>query len=143
MPASPTDDPLIRDLAALLGPNGLLTGAADTEPYCSDWRGLYHGRTAAVLRPADTASLAACVRACAEAGRALVPMGGNTSMVGGAAVSEAGDQLVLSLSRLNRIRAIDPSRSPAKKRTDARLFQASAHCGWSTTRRSRTSSATG
>ncbi len=99
---------LIRVLGDLLGPAGLLTDPADTAPYCTDWRGLYHGRTPAVLRPGDTATLAACVRACAEAGARLVPMGGNTSMVGGASVSEAGDELVLSLQRMNRIRAIDP-----------------------------------
>ncbi len=99
---------LIRVLGDLLGPAGLLTDPADTAPYCSDWRGLYHGRTPAVLRPADTATLAACVRACAEAGARLVPMGGNTSMVGGASVGEAGDEVVLSLARMNRIRAIDP-----------------------------------
>jgi FAD/FMN-containing dehydrogenase len=48
------------------------------------------------------------VRLCAEHGAAIVPQGGNTSMVGGAAVSEDGSQIVLSLSRLNRVRAIDP-----------------------------------
>ena len=101
-------DTLLSRLAERLGPGGMLTGQADTEPYCSDWRGLYHGRTPAVLRPSNTAALADCVRACAEAGARLVPMGGNTSMVGGATVSEAGDELVLSLSRFNRIRAIDP-----------------------------------
>ena len=98
---------LIRALAGRLGAGGLLSDPADTEPYCSDWRGLYHGTTPAVLRPADTAALADCVRLCAEAGARLVPMGGNTSMVGGASVAEDGSELVLSLSRLNRIRAID------------------------------------
>ncbi|NPD67092.1 FAD-binding oxidoreductase [Lichenicola cladoniae] len=99
---------LIDILRARLGSGGMLTDPTDTEPYCSDWRGLYHGRTPAVLRPADTEAVAACVRACAEAGAGIVPMGGNTSMVGGAAVSENGHELVLSLSRMNRIRAIDP-----------------------------------
>ncbi len=99
---------LLSALAGLLGPAGILTDRADTEPFCSDWRGLYHGRTPAVLRPADTASLAACVRLCAAAGARLVPMGGNTSLVGGAAVAADGSELVVSLSRMNRIRAIDP-----------------------------------
>ncbi len=99
---------LLSALAALLGPAGLLTDRADTEPFCSDWRGLYRGRTPAVLRPADTASLAACVRLCAAAGARLVPMGGNTSLVGGAAVTEDGSELVVSLSRMNRVRGIDP-----------------------------------
>ena len=58
--------------------------------------------------PADTEALAACVRLCVAAGVRLVPMGGNTSMVGGAAVSEQNDEVVVSLSRMNRVRAIDP-----------------------------------
>src|SRR5205085_1900589 len=103
----PIDD-LIDLLRARLGPRGVLTEPADTAPYCEDWRRLYRGRTPAVLRPATTAEVAGSVRLCAERGVAIVPQGGNTSMVGGAAVSEDGSQIVLSLSRLNRLRAIDP-----------------------------------
>lgn len=108
--ATPTrpDAALLARLAAILGPAGLLTEAADTAAYAEDWRRLYQGRTAAVLRPAGTAELAQAVRACAEAGIALVPQGGNTSMVGGAVPAEDGSQLVLSLARMNRIRDLDP-----------------------------------
>ncbi len=98
---------LLHRLAAMLGPAGVLTGA-DTAAYSEDWRRLYQGRTPAVLRPADTAQVAAVLRECAQAGVAVVPQGGNTSMVGGAVPSEAGDQLVLSLARMNRVREIDP-----------------------------------
>ena len=105
-------NPMTPDLLAVLrerlGPAGILTDPADTAPYCSDWRGLYHGHTPAVLRPADTEALAASVRLCVAAGVRLVPMGGNTGMVGGAAVSENNDEVVVSLSRMNRVRAIDP-----------------------------------
>ncbi len=99
---------LIDKLRASLGPRGVLTEAADTAPYCEDWRRLYRGSTPAVLRPATTAEVAEAVRLCARHRVAIVPQGGNTSMVGGAAVSEDGSQIVLSLSRLNRVRAIDP-----------------------------------
>ncbi|MBV9554500.1 MAG: FAD-binding oxidoreductase [Alphaproteobacteria bacterium] len=99
---------LIDRLRQRLGPTGILSDPADTEPYCEDWRRLYRGRTAAVLRPAATAEVAEVVRLCAKAGAPLVPMGGNTSMVGGAAVSEDGAQFVLSLQRMNRVREIDP-----------------------------------
>jgi FAD/FMN-containing dehydrogenase len=61
-----------------------------------------------VVRPADTAQLAAIMRLCSEAGVAVVPQGGNTSMVGGATPSSDGGEIVLSLARLNRVRAIDP-----------------------------------
>ena len=100
---------LIEKLRARLGPAGVLTDPADTDPYCEDWRRLYHGRTPAVLRPASTAEVADAVRLCAEAGVPIVPQGGNTSMVGGAAVAEDAHEIVLSLSRLNRVRGIDPT----------------------------------
>jgi FAD/FMN-containing dehydrogenase len=99
---------LIEALRARLGSHGVLTDPADTAPYCEDWRRLYRGRTPAVLRPATTSEVADAVRLCGEHGVAIVPQGGNTSMVGGAAVSEDGSQILLSLSRINRVRAIDP-----------------------------------
>ncbi len=98
---------LIEALRQALGEPGVLTGQ-DTEAYAQDWRGLYRGRALAVARPADTEAVAAIVRLCARHGAKLVPQGGNTSMVGGAAVHEDGSEVVLSLSRMNRIRAIDP-----------------------------------
>src|SRR5437764_15236558 len=107
MSIATSNSTLLDSLRAALGPNGVLTDAADTAPYCEDWRRLYHGRTPAVLRPATTAQVAAAVRLCAERSVAIVPQGGNTSMVGGAAVSEDGSQIVLSLSRLNKLRQID------------------------------------
>ena len=99
---------LLDRLAALLGPRGLLTEAADLEPHLADWRGLYRGRTPCVIRPASTEELAAAVRLCAAAGVPMVPQGGNTSMVGGAVPDEGGGQVVVSLARLNRIRDLDP-----------------------------------
>jgi FAD/FMN-containing dehydrogenase len=99
---------LLDRLRQRLGPGGILTGLADTDPYCEDWRRLYHGRTPAVLRPANATEGADAVRLCSEYGMPIVPMGGNTSMVGGAAVSEDGSQIILSLVRMNRVRAIDP-----------------------------------
>jgi FAD/FMN-containing dehydrogenase len=98
---------LIDCLHLRLGASGILTDPADTEPYCEDWRRLYHGRTPAVLRPANTQEVADAVRLCAEHGVPIVPQGGNTSMVGGAAVSEDGSQIILSLSRINKVREID------------------------------------
>lgn len=104
----PSSISLIEALRARLGPAGVLTEPSDTAPYCEDWRRLYRGRTPAVLRPATTQEVAEAVRLCVAAGVPIVPQGGNTSMVGGAAVSEDGSEIVLSLSRMNRVRAIDP-----------------------------------
>jgi FAD/FMN-containing dehydrogenase len=99
---------LLDGLRAALGPAAILTDPADTAAYVRDWRGLYQGATPAVIRPADTAGVAETVRRCAEAGVAMVPQGGNTSMVGGATPDASGRQIVLSLARLNRVRAVDP-----------------------------------
>ncbi len=101
------DTALIDTLSARLGPGGVLTGV-DTDAYLQDWRGLYHGRAAAVLRPASTAALAQAVALCAAARVPLVPQGGNTSLVGGATPDSSGRAMLVSLARLNRIHAPDP-----------------------------------
>jgi FAD/FMN-containing dehydrogenase len=98
---------LLRDLAALLGPKGYSTDADTIAPWLTDWRGKYHGRAAAMLSPASTEEVAAIVRLCADAKVALVPQGGNSGMVGGATPDASGDQLLLSLRRMNRIRGVD------------------------------------
>ena len=98
---------LLRDLAALLGPKGYSTDADTIAPWLTDWRDKYHGRAAAMLSPASTEEVAAIVRLCADAKVALVPQGGNSGMVGGATPDASGDQLLLSLRRMNRIRGVD------------------------------------
>src|SRR2546423_13107660 len=99
---------LIDRLLARLGERGVLTDPADTAPYCEDWRRLYHGRTPAVLRAGATQEVAEAVVLCCERGGAVVAQGGNTRMVGGAAVGEAGGGIWLSRLRLGRVRALDP-----------------------------------
>jgi FAD/FMN-containing dehydrogenase len=99
---------LIEKLRAAVGPQNVLTEPADVEPYVLDWRGVYRGETPAVVRPGSTEEVAAVVRACADAGNAIVPQGGNTGMCM-ASVPRAGrSEIVLSLGRMNRIREVDP-----------------------------------
>src|SRR4029078_1875190 len=100
--------PLLDAIRAVVGDSGLLTDPSATAAASEDWRRLYKGRTAAVVRPAETKEVAAVVRLCAEAGVPIVTQGGNTSMVGGAVPAEDGSELVLSTARLNRVRDLDP-----------------------------------
>lgn len=100
----PTDS--LARFAALLGPKGYTDDADDIAPWLTDWRGRYHGAAVALLSPASTAEVAACVALAAETGIALVPQGGNTSMVGGATPPIDGSALILSLRRMNAIRSI-------------------------------------
>ncbi len=99
----------MRDqLTALLGPRGVIADPADLAPHLTDWRALYQGAAPFLIRPASTEELAQAVRLCAAARVPMVPQGGNTSMVGGATPDETGRQVIVSLARLNRIRALDP-----------------------------------
>lgn len=92
----------------VLGAKGLTREADALAPWLVDWRGRYRGRAAAMASPADTAEVAAIVRLCAEHRVPMVPQGGNTSMVGGATPDASGDALILSMRRMNRLRALDP-----------------------------------
>ncbi|MBI1174232.1 MAG: FAD-binding protein [Sideroxydans sp.] len=97
----------ISQLRVAVGAENVLTGEAAT-PYCRDWRGRYAGTALAVLLPGNTRQVSDAVRLCAEHKIAMVPQGGNTSLCG-ASVPLAGElpQVVISLSRLNRIRHVD------------------------------------
>jgi FAD/FMN-containing dehydrogenase len=98
---------LLDRLAAICGPGGLLTDAGDIRPYVTDWRGVFTGSALAVARPADSEAVAACVRACVDAGVAIVPQGGNTGLAAGATPLGLERAIVLSLARMRRIRALD------------------------------------
>ncbi|MCK6398096.1 FAD-binding oxidoreductase [Thauera aminoaromatica] len=101
-------DELNARLRAIVGAANVLDGDTDMAPFLSDWRGRYHGRARAVVRPRDTAEVAAVVAACAQAGVAMVPQGGNTGLCGGATPLADGAAVVISLARLDRVRALDP-----------------------------------
>jgi FAD/FMN-containing dehydrogenase len=97
---------LLDALRGAVGAPHVLT-EGDLSAYEIDWRKRYHGRALAVVRPADSAQVCAAVRACAAHRVPIVPQGGNTGLVGGGVPDESGTQVVLSLARLNRIRALD------------------------------------
>ncbi|MGZ5163635.1 MAG: FAD-binding oxidoreductase [Burkholderiales bacterium] len=99
---------VIERIAEVVGPHGLITDPADMEPYVVDWRGVYRGTTTAVVRPATTDEVAAVVRLCAESGTPIVPQGGNTGMCMASVPRAEGNDIVLTLSRMNRIRQVDP-----------------------------------
>ena len=98
---------LIERFAAAVGPQGLITDPREVEPYVKDWRGLYHGATPAVIRPASTAQVAEVVKICAETRTAIVPQGGNTGMCGASVPDGRGVAIVLSLARMNRVLQLD------------------------------------
>ena len=91
-----------------VGDAGILTTDADKAPYLTDMRGYYTGATPMVVRPATTEEVSQVVRICSETRTPIVPQGGNTGLCGAATPFEHGREILLSLTRLNRVREVDP-----------------------------------
>ena len=110
--ASPSQD-LLERLSQRLGPRGFTTDPDLVDAWTTDWRGRVRGRAAALLSPADVDEVAFIVREARAARVALVPQGGNSSMVAGATPSADGSALLLSLRRMNRIVRVAPDENLA------------------------------
>ena len=106
--ASGTQDRhFLDEILAITGPAGLIDDPRAMQPYVSDWRGTYSGAARCVVRPASTQETAAVVALCARLGIRMVPQGGNTGMCGGASPGNAGDEVLINMSRMNRILQVD------------------------------------
>ncbi|MEO7104956.1 MAG: FAD-binding oxidoreductase [Rhodoferax sp.] len=97
---------LLAQLRSIVGADHVLT-EGDLSAWEQDWRKRERGHALAVVRPANTQQVAAVVKACATAGVSIVPQGGNTGMVVGSTPDASGKQVVLSLLRMNAVRAVD------------------------------------
>jgi len=98
---------LLSRMAAIVGAAAVLTDETAMAPFVLDWRRRYQGRALAVVKPASTHEVSEMVRLCAATRTAIVPQGGNTGLAGGATPDASGTQIVLNLSRLDRVRAVD------------------------------------
>lgn len=98
---------LFDRLTAIVGPAGLLHDSEAMAPYLMDWRGTFRGRARCVVKPASTGEVAAVVALCTASGVPMVPQGGVTGMCGGATPMQGGDEVVINLSRMNRVIEVD------------------------------------
>lgn len=101
------DAALLDRFAAIVGDANALRDPADIAPFVSERRGLWPGRTPLVLRPGSVDEVSAILRLATETRTPIVPQGGNTGLVGAQVPDAGGGELVLSMSRLNRIRELD------------------------------------
>ncbi len=99
---------IIYLLSTMVGSDAVLVGESAAS-YCTDWRGRYSGNALAVVFPSSTQQVAEVVKLCGANRIAIVPQGGNTSLCGASVPLPHGGQIVLNLSRMNQIRAIDPT----------------------------------
>jgi len=104
----PADAATLERLKAVVGPGGWTDDADELAPHLVEWRNRYRGDTPLLLRPATAREVAAIVRVCAEAEVGIVPQGGNTGLMGGQIPRAAAGEVLLSLGRMNRVRAVDP-----------------------------------
>lgn len=103
------DQALLDRFAAIVGESHALRMPAEIEAFTIEPRGLWPGVTPLVLRPGSVAEVSAILKLASETGTPIVPQGGNTGLVGGQMPDRSGHELVVSLSRLNRIREVDVS----------------------------------
>ncbi|WP_425467503.1 FAD-binding oxidoreductase [Rhizobium glycinendophyticum] len=99
---------LLQAFMDIVGEAHALVREADIKPYLTENRGLYHGSSPLVLKPASTAEVSAIMKLASETGTAIVPVSGGTGLVGGQVPREGGQDVLLSLERMNKIREVDP-----------------------------------
>ncbi len=102
---------LASQLRRICGDGHVLTDPDVRAPFETDWTRRFHGRSAAVVRPGNAQAVSEVVAACAGAGVAVVPQGGNTGLVGGsvpALASGAQAAVIVSTRRLTGIKPVDP-----------------------------------
>ena len=100
------DDALVA-IAEIVGSSNVIVDPSDMQPYLVEERGIYKGAARAIVRPASTQEVSRVVALCNARRIRIVPQGGNTGLVGGQIPSLAGDEIVLSLKRMDRIREVD------------------------------------
>ncbi len=98
---------LLEQLKGIVGPKGWTCDADELHPHINEWRGLFVGDTPIMVMPKTTGEVSQVVTACAAAGVAIVPQGGNTGMCAGGIPDGSGKQVLLSMARMNRIRVVD------------------------------------
>ncbi len=101
------NDDLLSRFAAIVGDKYAITDPREQEPYLVEWRDLYRGRTPLILKPGSVAEVSAILTLASQTGTAIVPQGGNTGLCGGSVPRGDGDELILSLSRMNRVQDVD------------------------------------
>jgi FAD/FMN-containing dehydrogenase len=104
----PADTSTLERLKQIVGPSGWSTDPDELLPHLTEWRNKFVGKTPLLLKPQTTQEVADIVRICAEFEVGIVPQGGNTGLVGGQIPRPSGVDLLVSMSRMNRIRATDP-----------------------------------
>jgi len=108
-PPSPPDGNLIDRFTDIVGARYSLRQADDIAPYLVEPRDKFGGIAAMVLRPGSVEEVAAIAKLANQTCTPIVPQGGNTGLVGGQVPDSSGTAILVSLSRLDKVRSVDPA----------------------------------
>jgi glycolate oxidase subunit GlcD len=130
MPRDRTLEQALAAAARVVGARWVRRAPAELETYATDGLSIRRLRPAAVVLPGTRDEVVQVVRILAHYGIPFVPRGAGTGLSGGAV--GAGDQVVIALTRLTRILAIDPANRRATVEpgvVNARLSEAARPYG--------------
>ncbi len=107
-------------------PDFLTTEPADLAEYGRDWTRVYAPKPSAIALPRTTAEVSRLLAYCNEHDVAVVPSGGRTGLAGGAVAARG--EVVLSLSRMRRMDAVDTIGATVRVQAGAVTEAVHAHC---------------
>ena len=99
---------VLQELKSIVGSNNYIDDVQDMGAYLSDWRNHFSGQSPLILKPTSSKMVSDILLVCNENSLSVVPQGGNTGLVGGSVPSNEGDEVVISLEKMNNILDIDP-----------------------------------
>jgi len=97
----------LQKLKNTLGPKGWIEDKKIIEPYLLEERGLFRGESSLLLKPKNTEEVSKILKLCNEYNIKVVPQGGRTGLCGGTIPSENGQEIMLSLERMNKIKDLN------------------------------------
>ena len=98
----------LQELRSIVGSNNFIDDVKDMGGYLSDWRNNFSGQSPLILKPTNTKMVSDILLVCHKNSVSVVPQGGNTGLVGGSVPSNVGDEVIISLEKMNNILDIDP-----------------------------------
>ncbi len=98
---------VLERIKAAVGPKGYTMDPDEIAPLCQSWRDNWHGWVPMVVKPANVDEVAAVIAICADSATPVVPQGGNTGLTGGSQPHATGAEIILTTSRMNKVREID------------------------------------
>ena len=98
----------LKQLKSVVGQSNYIDDPKKMDAYLSDWRNHFRGSSPLILKPANTKMVSEILSICNSNSISVVPQGGNTGLVGGSVPSERGNEVIISLEKMNKIIDIDP-----------------------------------